>query len=273
MLFRSCGNITARERRDQLLDQMDLERERGITIKASAATLQYQADDGLTYELNLIDTPGHVDFSYEVSRSMAACEGALLLVDAVHGIQAQTVANCYLALENNLEIVPVINKIDMSFADIARVSEELKEFLGFRPEEIVLASAKEGLGTKEVLEAIVKRLPAPKGDPDAPLKALIFDSAYDSYVGAVAHIRLVDGKIRKRDMLKIMSTGKQFEVDEVGIFTPRLQLGEQLSAGQVGYVVAGIKEVRDTRSGDTITSATNPASKPLPGYKIGRAHV
>lgn len=265
-LLEYCGNINARERRDQLLDQMDLERERGITIKASAATLKYQADDGLTYELNLIDTPGHVDFSYEVSRSMAACEGALLLVDAVHGIQAQTVANCYLALENNLEIVPVINKIDMSFADIARVSEELKEFLGFRPEEIVLASAKEGIGTKEVLEAIVKRLPAPKGDPDAPLKALIFDSAYDSYVGAVAHIRLVDGKVSKRDMLKIMSTGKQFEVDEVGIFTPRLQLCEELSAGQVGYVIAGIKEVRDTRSGDTITSAVNPATTPLPGY-------
>ena len=252
---------------DQVLDNMDLERERGITIKLQAVRLSYRADDGQEYILHLIDTPGHVDFTYEVSRSLAACEGALLVVDAAQGIEAQTLANVYLALDNNLEILPVINKIDLPSADPERVKREIEDVIGLDAGEAVLASAKAGIGIKEILEQIVTKVPAPQGDPDAPLKALIFDSHYDSYKGVIVYVRVVDGSIRAGKRIRFMATGAEFEVIEVGTFKPRMTIVDELSVGDVGFVVAGIKNVKDTRVGDTITDAKRPAAEPLPGYR------
>ncbi|MCG0313837.1 MAG: translation elongation factor 4, partial [Calditerricola sp.] len=266
-LLEYTGTLDEREMEDQFLDQMELERERGITIKLNAVRLTYKAKDGNEYILHLIDTPGHVDFTYEVSRSLAACEGALLVVDASQGIEAQTLANVYLALENNLEILPVINKIDLPAADPERVRREIEEIIGLDASDAVLASAKEGIGIEEILEQIVHKIPAPKGDPDAPLKALIFDSFYDPYRGVIAYIRVVDGVIRPGMKIKMMSTGKVFEVTEVGTNAPFATPVDELTVGDVGYFAAGIKSVRDTRVGDTVTSADNPAAEPLPGYR------
>ncbi|MBO8168812.1 MAG: elongation factor 4 [Thermoanaerobacteraceae bacterium] len=266
-LLEYTGALSDREMADQVLDQMDLERERGITIKLQAVRLMYRADDGEEYQLNLIDTPGHVDFSYEVSRSLAACEGALLVVDAAQGIQAQTLANVYLAMEQDLEIIPVINKIDLPNADPERVTRELEDVIGIDPEEVILASAKTGAGTKEILEAIVKRIPTPSSGVDRPLRALIFDSLYDSYRGAIPYIRVVDGSIEKGMEIEMMSSGRTFEVNEVGIFTPTPKAVDRLEAGEVGFLAASIKNVKDTRVGDTITAAANRAEKPLPGYR------
>lgn len=266
-ILEHTGVLSERERVDQFLDQMDLERERGITIKLQSVRLKYRAKDGKEYILNLIDTPGHVDFTYEVSRSLAACEGALLVVDAAQGVEAQTLANVYLALENNLEIIPVINKIDLPSADPDRVKREIEEVIGLDAGDAVLASAKEGIGVEEILERIVRDVPPPSGDPEAPLRALIFDSVYDSYRGVITYIRVVDGTIKKGMKIRMMSTGKTFEVTEVGSFTPRPVVMDALSAGEVGFVVAGIKNVKDTRVGDTITDAQRPAGEPLPGYR------
>ncbi|MFS8610500.1 MAG: translation elongation factor 4 [Planifilum fulgidum] len=266
-ILEHTGALSERERVDQFLDQMDLERERGITIKLQSVRLKYRAKDGKEYILNLIDTPGHVDFTYEVSRSLAACEGALLVVDATQGVEAQTLANVYLALENNLEIIPVINKIDLPSADPDRVKREIEEVIGLDAGDAVLASAKEGIGVEEILERIVRDVPPPSGDPEAPLRALIFDSVYDSYRGVITYIRVVDGTIKKGMKIRMMSTGKTFEVTEVGSFTPRPVVMDALSAGEVGFVVAGIKNVKDTRVGDTITDAQRPAGEPLPGYR------
>ncbi|SHE38386.1 GTP-binding protein LepA [Desulfofundulus australicus DSM 11792] len=266
-LLEYTGALSPREMTDQVLDQMDLERERGITIKLQAVRLAYQAEDGIEYQLNLIDTPGHVDFSYEVSRSLAACEGALLVVDAAQGIEAQTLANVYLAIENDLEIIPVINKIDLPAADPERVKQEIEDVIGLDASGAILVSAKFGTGVKELLEAIVQRIPPPRGNPAAPLKALIFDSHYDPYKGVIAYVRVVDGHLEEGMHIKMMSTGKEFEVSEVGIFRPAMTPTGRLDAGQVGYVAAGIKNVRDTRVGDTITDAARPAEKPLPGYR------
>jgi len=252
---------------DQVLDTMELERERGITIKLQAVRLTYQARNGEEYILNLIDTPGHVDFTYEVSRSLAACEGALLVVDASQGVEAQTLANFYLALEHNLEIIPVINKIDLPNAEPERVRRELEEVLGLDGSQAILASAKTGYGVEEILEAIVQRIPPPKGDADAPLQALIFDSYFDSYRGAIPYVRMANGRLTKGMVIRMMSTGKEFEVTEVGVFTPKPRPVEALEAGEVGYLAASIKNVRDTRVGDTITSAERPAAHPLPGYR------
>jgi GTP-binding protein LepA len=251
----------------QLLDTMEIERERGITIKAQAVRLAYRAKGGNIYQLNLIDTPGHVDFTYEVSRSLAACEGAVLVVDATQGIEAQTLANVYLAMEHDLEIIPVINKIDLPSADPDMVRREIEEVLGLDAADAPLISAKMGTGIEEVLEQIVQRIPPPMGDEGAPLKALIFDSYYDPYKGAVAYVRVKDGYIQPGMTIKMMSSGMTFDVTEVGVFAPRLQPIERLSVGEVGYVAASMKDVRDTRVGDTITDADRPADKPLPGYK------
>jgi GTP-binding protein LepA len=261
------GALSTREMQEQVLDKMDLERERGITIKLQAVRLAYPADDGQTYILNLIDTPGHVDFTYEVSRSLAACEGALLVVDAAQGIEAQTLANVYLALDNNLEMIPVINKIDLPSADPERVKQEIEDVIGLDTSEAVLASAKAGIGIKEILEQIVKKVPAPTGDTDKPLKALIFDSHYDPYKGVIVYVRVMDGSIRAGSKIKFMATDKYFEVIEVGAFMPRMTIVDQLNIGDVGFVVAGIKQVGDTRVGDTITDAKNPALEALPGYR------
>ena len=261
------GAIDPRQMQEQVLDQMDLERERGITIKMTAVRLTYRARDGKEYELNLIDTPGHVDFTYEVSRSLAACEGALLVVDASQGVEAQTIANVNLAMNNHLEIIPVINKIDLPAADPERVKEEIENILMLDASEAILASAKEGIGTEEILEAVVRKIPPPKGSPNAPLRALIFDSHFDPYLGVVVYIRVVDGVVRPGMRIRFMSTGREFEVTSVGFFTPRLQEGDELRTGEVGYLTAGIKTVGDTRVGDTITDAERPAADPLPGYK------
>jgi len=261
------GALSQREMQAQVLDQMDLERERGITIKLQAVRLSYKADDGETYLLNLIDTPGHVDFTYEVSRSLAACEGALLVVDAAQGIEAQTLANVYLALDNNLEILPVINKIDLPSADPDRVKEEIEEVIGLDASEAVHASAKAGIGIKEILEQVVAKVPAPTGDPDQPLKALIFDSHYDAYKGVIVYVRVIDGSIRAGSKIKFMATDKTFEVIEVGAFMPRMGIVDELAVGDVGFIVAGIKNVKDTRVGDTVTDAKNPTPEPLPGYR------
>lgn len=261
------GALSQREMQEQVLDKMDLERERGITIKLQAVRLQYKADDGETYILNLIDTPGHVDFTYEVSRSLAACEGALLVVDAAQGIEAQTLANVYLALDNNLEIIPVINKIDLPSAEPERVKGEIEDVIGLDCSDAVLASAKAGIGIKEILEQVVTKVPAPTGDPDNPLKALIFDSHYDPYKGVIVYVRVVDGAIRSGSKIKFMATGAVFDVIEVGAFMPRMGIVDELSVGDVGFVVAGIKNVKDTRVGDTVTDARNPALEPLPGYR------
>ena len=266
-LIEKTGFLPEREMDKQILDNLELERERGITIKLKPVRMIYKAKDGNEYELNLIDTPGHVDFTYEVSRSIAACEGALLVVDASQGIEAQTLANVYLALEHDLEIIPVINKIDLPSADPERVKREIEDIIGIDASEALLTSAKEGIGIEEVLEAIVKRIPPPQGDEDKPLKALIFDSFYDNYKGAISFVRIVDGKVKRGMRIKMFSTGKVFEVTEVGSFRPDLYPVEELKAGEVGYIAANIKNVKDTRVGDTITDADNPADSPLPGYK------
>lgn len=266
-ILEKTSALTQREMKAQLLDSMDLERERGITIKLNAVQLRYKAKDGETYIFHLIDTPGHVDFTYEVSRSLAACEGAILVVDAAQGIEAQTLANVYLALDNNLEIMPVINKIDLPSAEPERVRQEIEDVIGLDASEAVLASAKAGIGIEDILEQAVQKIPAPEGDPEAPLKALIFDSLFDPYRGVVAYIRVVEGTVKVGDKIKMMATGKEFEVNEVGVFTPKpLQLDE-LTVGDVGFLTASIKNVGDTRVGDTITNAKNGATEPLPGYR------
>ena len=266
-ILEKTNALAQREMKNQLLDSMDLERERGITIKLNSVQLKYKASDGEDYIFHLIDTPGHVDFTYEVSRSLAACEGAILVVDAAQGIEAQTLANVYLALDNNLEILPVINKIDLPSADPERVRNEIEEVIGLDASEAVLASAKAGIGIEEILEQVVQQVPPPEGDPSAPLKALIFDSLYDAYRGVVAYIRVVDGSVKAGDKIKMMATGKEFEVIEVGVFTPKSTVVDELNVGDVGYLTAAIKNVGDTRVGDTITNAKNGATEPLPGYR------
>lgn len=266
-LIEATGTLTKREMAEQVLDNMELEKERGITIKAQTVRLMYKAKDGEEYELNLIDTPGHVDFHYEVSRSLAATEGALLVVDATQGVEAQTLANVYLALENNLELIPVINKIDLPSADPEKVKDEIENTIGLDTENAVLASAKTGVGIDEILEAIVKHLPAPAGDNNAPLKALIFDSYFDSYRGVVALVRVVEGRIKKGDKLKMMATGKVFEVTELGCFRPAAKELTELDTGEVGFLAGSIKDVKDVRVGDTVTFLNNPAKEPLPGYR------
>nr|WP_199445829.1 translation elongation factor 4 [Bacillus weihaiensis] len=266
-ILEKTSALTQREMKNQLLDSMDLERERGITIKLNAVQLKYKAKDGEEYTFHLIDTPGHVDFTYEVSRSLAACEGAILVVDAAQGIEAQTLANVYLALDNDLEILPVINKIDLPSAEPERVRNEVEDVIGLDASEAVLASAKAGIGIEEILEQVVEKVPAPVGDPEGPLKALIFDSLYDAYRGVVAYIRVVEGSVKVGQKIKMMATGKEFEVTEVGVFNPKpLQLKE-LNVGDVGFLTAAIKNVGDTRVGDTITNAKNGATEPLPGYR------
>ena len=267
-LLEACGALTDREKVDQFLDNMDLERERGITIKAQAVRLSYKADDGLTYELNLIDTPGHVDFHYEVSRSLAACEGAVLVVDAAQGVEAQTLANVYLALDANLEIIPVLNKIDLPVARPDEVKQEIEEMIGLDASNAILASAKTGQGTHEILEAIVKRIPSPKGRPDAPLKALVFDSWYDAYRGVVTLVRVIDGSVRKGQKIRLMQTGREVEVASIGVMSPRPTEIDALGVGEVGFLTAAIKDVSDTKVGDTITDTENPTEAPLPGFKI-----
>ncbi len=266
-LLEFTDTVAARDMQDQLLDTLDLERERGITIKAQAVRLLYTASDGETYELNLIDTPGHVDFAYEVSRSLAACDGAILVVDAAQGIQAQTLANVYQALENDLAIIPVINKIDLPAADPELVRKEIEEIIGLPGDECILASAREGIGTREILEAVVERVPPPTGDPAAPLKGLIFDSKYDIYRGVVVYVRIVDGSIRPGMRMRMMHSGRDFVVDEVGVFRPVMTPIDELASGEVGYVIASIKNVGDSRVGDTITDAERPTVAPLPGYR------
>ena len=266
-LLEYTGALSAREMTEQVLDSMDLERERGITIKAHSVRLLYKADDGKEYILNLIDTPGHVDFSYEVSRSLASCEGALLIVDASQGVEAQTLANAYLAVEHNLEMIPVINKIDLPAAEPEKTKEQIEDAIGLDCSEAILASAKEGIGTKEILEAIVKKIPPPTGEDDKPLKALIFDSWFDNYQGVIVLVRVFDGTVRAGKKIKMMATGNEFEVAQVGIFTPKMQPSEELSSGEVGYIIAGIKNVTDTKIGDTITDVDTPAQEPCLGYK------
>ncbi len=267
------GTVTERDMTEQFLDQMELERERGITIKAQAVRINYKSDDGITYEFNLIDTPGHVDFSYEVSRSLQACEGALLVVDASQGVEAQTVAHAYLAADSGLELVPVINKIDLPAADPERVKKEIEEVIGISAEDAVLASAKEGIGTKDILEAIVKKIPPPRGDSKNPLKALIFDSWFDSYQGVVMLVRVFEGKIRLGMKIQLMSTGKSYEVKKLGIFSPRATEVGELSAGEVGFVTAAIKEISEAKVGDTITDALRPTDKPLSGFRVMKPMV
>ena len=272
-LIQACGGVDDREFRDQILDSMDIERERGITIKSNTVTLDYKARDGEVYQLNLIDTPGHVDFSHEVRRSLMSCEGALLVVDASQGVEAQTVANLYLALEYDLEIVPVINKIDLPSADIDRAREEIEEDLGLDPFEAVPCSAKVGDGIEDVLEAVVHHLPAPSGDPNAPPQALIFDAQYDIYRGVVLLVRVKEGTLRKGQPIRLMHTGKDYEIEEVGLLKLKRDERKELAAGTVGYVIAGIKAVRDIEIGDTITDAKKPAAEPLPGYKEAKPVV
>jgi GTP-binding protein LepA len=266
-LLEYTGALSSREMSAQVLDQMDLERERGITIKAHAVRLSYQAHDGQTYVLNLIDTPGHVDFSYEVSRSLAACEGALLVVDAAQGVEAQTVANAYLALEHELTLVPIINKIDLPNADPDRVQAQLRDVIGLDSDSAILASAKEGIGTEEILEAIVEMLPPPQGRAEEPLQALIVDSWFDSYQGVIVLIRVFAGVVRRGMRIRLMATAKEYEVAGLGVFTPKPYVVDELAAGEVGFLMAGLKEVGDTRVGDTITAVEHPADVPLPGYK------
>ncbi|KFZ40801.1 MULTISPECIES: translation elongation factor 4 [Thermoactinomyces] len=266
-ILEKTGALSEREMQDQFLDQMDLERERGITIKLQTVRIPYKAKDGKEYVLNLIDTPGHVDFSYEVSRSLQACEGALLVVDASQGVEAQTLANVYLALENDLEIIPVINKIDLPSADPERVKQEIEDVIGLDASDAVLASAKAGIGIEEILEQIVEKVPPPEADESSPLRALIFDSVYDSYKGVIIYTRVFDGTIKKGMGIRMMASGKTFEVTEVGVFTPRPVITNELKAGEVGFVCANIKNVRDTRVGDTITDRDRPAAEPLAGYR------
>lgn len=266
-LIEYTGTLTNREMEEQILDSMDLERERGITIKAQAVRSIYTARDGQEYMLNFIDTPGHVDFTYEVSRALAACEGALLVIDATQGIEAQTLANVYLALDNDLEIIPVINKIDLPSADPERVKHEIEDVIGIDASEAVLTSAKTGIGIEDVLEAIVAKIPAPEGDAQKPLKALVFDSKFDAYKGVVLYFRVIDGRVRKGMKIRMMATGAEFEVTEVGVFKPNPVIVDELDAGQVGFLAAAIKNVKDARVGDTITDANNPADEALPGYR------
>ena len=266
-LMELTGQVSSRDMEDQLLDSMDLERERGITIKLTPVRMYYKADDGNEYELNLIDTPGHVDFTYEVSRSLAACEGAILVVDATQGIEAQTLANVYLALENDLEIIPVINKIDLQSADIEGTRKEIEEVIGLDASYAPCVSAKEGTNIRDILEKIVQYIPSPDGDTDAPLKALIFDSYYDNYKGVILFVRLKDGQVKVGDVIRTFRSDKQYEVTEVGAFNPKLTPKEILRAGEVGYIAASIKSIQDVAVGDTVTDAANPAAEPLPGYK------
>lgn len=272
-LIQRCGGLSDREMESQVLDSMDLEKERGITIKAQTASLNYKAKDGNTYQLNLIDTPGHVDFSYEVSRSLSACEGALLVVDATQGVEAQTVANCYTAIELGVEVLPILNKMDLQSANPDEAKEEIEEVIGLDATDAVEASAKTGMGIDEILERIVERVPAPKGDPDAPLQALIIDSWYDSYVGVVMLVRVVNGTIKPKDKINLMATNANHLVEQVGVFTPKSQTKSELTAGQVGFVIAGIKELKDARVGDTVTLTQKPASAPLPGFKEVKSQV
>jgi len=262
-----CGGLSDREMEDQVLDSMELERERGITIKAQTAALTYQARDGKTYALNLIDTPGHVDFSYEVSRSLAACEGALLVVDASQGVEAQTVANCYTAIEQGVEVVPVLNKMDLPQADPERVIAEIEDIIGIPAKDALRVSAKTGEGVPDILEAIIARMPPPQGDPAKPLKALIIDSWFDNYVGVVMLVRVVDGEIKPKDRILLMATAASYVCEQVGVFTPKSRLRERLGAGEVGFVIAGIKELKVAQVGDTVTLANTPATAPLPGFK------
>ncbi|RBW70492.1 translation elongation factor 4 [Bacillus taeanensis] len=266
-ILEKTSALTQREMKEQMLDAMDLERERGITIKLNAVQLTYKAKDGNEYIFHLIDTPGHVDFSYEVSRSLAACEGALLIIDAAQGVEAQTLANVYLALENDLEILPVVNKIDLPSAEPERVKKEVEDVIGLDTSDAVLASAKEGIGIEEILEQVVEKVPAPQGDPEGPLKALIFDSLYDPYRGVVAYIRIVEGSVKVGEKIRMMATGKEFEVTELGVFTPKPIAKKELSVGDVGFLTAAIKNVGDTQVGDTITTVKNPADQSLPGYR------
>jgi GTP-binding protein LepA len=266
-LLEYTGTVAPRDMVEQVLDQLDLERERGITIKAQAVRMLYKADDGKTYQINLIDTPGHVDFSYEVSRALAACDGAILVVDASQGIEAQTIANVHQAFDHHLKIVPVINKIDLAQANPELVREEIEKVIGLPAESVIMASARQGIGTKEILEAVVREVPPPTGDPSAPLRALIFDAKFDAYRGVVTYIRVLEGTLRKGVRIEMMQTGKTFEVDEVGIFRPDRTVIDELSAGEVGYLIANIRNVRDSRVGDTVTDAARPASEPLPGYR------
>lgn len=271
-LLEYTDTVTERDMQEQLLDNMDLERERGITIKAQAVKIDYKANDDNNYNLNLIDTPGHVDFTYEVSRSLAACEGALLVIDAAQGVEAQTLANIYLALEADLEIIPVINKIDLDSANPDRVKEELID-IGLDPDEAILTSAKEGIGMEKVLETIVNKVPPPEGERQNPLKALIFDSLYDPYQGAIAYYRIMEGTVEPGMKIKMMATDKTFEVEEVGIFAPQMESVDKLGPGEVGYLIAGIKDVKYSQVGDTITNADNPAAEPLPGYQQAKPMV
>lgn len=267
------GSVSGREMRAQYLDSMDLERERGITIKAQAVRILYHAKDGNTYQLNLIDTPGHVDFTYEVSRALAACEGAILVVDAAQGIEAQTVANLYKALDENVEIIPVINKVDLPNADPERVAHQIHELIGSTKEEIIHASAKTGLGVVDILEAIVKRVPPPKGIPDAPPRALVFDSEFNTYRGAIAYVRVLDGSFATHDQVVLMGNHREYEIEELGTFTPKMVKIDRLNTGEVGYIIAGIKDLADVNIGDTFTHKKNPAQKAFPGYKPPQSMV
>lgn len=262
-----CGGLSDREMHAQVLDSMDLEQERGITIKAQAVSLPYKAKDGNTYQLNFIDTPGHVDFSYEVSRSLAACEGALLIVDASQGVEAQSVANCYTAVELGLEVLPILNKIDLPAADPDRVSEEIEEVIGIDATDPILTSAKTGQGVEDVLEALVSSIPSPDGDPEKPLKALIIDSWFDSYVGVITLVRVFDGCLKPKQKIESMSTGRTYQVDKLGVFTPKREDRAELSAGQVGFLISGIKDISSAKVGDTLTTLDNPAKEPLSGFK------
>jgi GTP-binding protein LepA len=266
-LIQRCGGLSDREMEEQVLDSMDLERERGITIKAQTAALRYLAQDGKVYHFNLIDTPGHVDFSYEVSRSLSACEGALLVVDATQGVEAQTVANCYTAIDLGVEVVPVLNKMDLPSADPDAAAAEVEDVIGIDATDAIRASAKTGLGIDEILEAIVRRIPPPKGDPAGPLQALIIDSWFDNYVGVVMLVRVVNGVLRPRDRIRLMATGLSYNCEQVGVFTPKSSARESLSAGEVGFIIAGIKELKAAKVGDTVTLAGQPAVAPLPGFK------
>ena len=262
-----CGGLSEREMQDQVLDSMDLERERGITIKSQSVSLNYKAENGETYLLNIIDTPGHVDFSYEVSRSLSACEGALLIVDAAQGVEAQSVANCFTAIDNGLEVLPVLNKIDLPSAEPDRVCQEIEEIIGVDASDAILISAKSGQGVPELLEQLVKRIPAPQGDDNSPLKALIIDSWFDNYLGVVSLVRVIDGSIEVGQKLRVMSTGQDYEINEVGIFTPKRTSKKILETGEVGYVVTGIKDIHGAPVGDTLTSSKRPAAEPLPGFR------
>ncbi len=272
-MLERTGAVTSREMREQLLDSMELEREKGITIKAQAVRMEYHAPDGRDYELNLIDTPGHVDFAYEVSRALAACEGAVLVVDAAQGIQAQTLANVYAALDLDLELIPVVNKIDLPAAEPERVARELVDVIGFSEDQILYASAKSGEGIESILDAVVERIPPPTGDSDAPLRALVFDSKYDSYKGVMAYVRVVDGTVDGGQRLRLVQQGTRFEPIEVGVFRPGLEVAPRLSAGQVGYLATGLKSVGESRVGDTVTSDRNGAAEPLPGYRPAKPMV